>query len=285
MIGLLITNKYLVSEKFDVLKSKFIENASELNIKLDYMSNEEALKLLNLPVRYDFIIFYDKDIKLALQLEKKGYKVFNSSRVISVCDDKFLTYIEMENIVKQPLTIPSPFIYSGDLSNDNSFIQLCESKFSYPFIVKECQGSFGMQVYKVDNNKEFVDCIKKIGFRSFIVQEYIKTSFGKDVRVQVVGNKVICAMKRVNTSGDFRANVTNGAIAYNYEPSEKEKDIAIKAASKIGASFAGVDLLFGENDEPIFCEINSNAHLDIISKTTNTNVYKEVLSYIAGVIK
>ena len=280
MIGLLITNKYISNEKFEVLKNGFIDAAKDLSVRLDYMNNFDAYELLNKPQKYDFIIFYDKDLKLAKMLENHGYKLYNGSNAISICDDKAKTYITVEKIVRQPFTVIAPFLYYGDLSSDDDFIKKCEKNIKYPMIVKESCGSFGLQVYKIDDQQELKKCIQSIGSKSFIVQEFIKSSFGKDVRLQVIGSEVVCAMKRINHAGDFRANVTNGATPYEYKPSLVECEMAIKVANKIKVDFAGVDLLFGENDEPIFCEINSNAHLDIISKINHKNLYLEVIKYI-----
>lgn len=273
------------SDKFSLLKERFIDNARKLNIVMEYKNNFEAYELIEKDIQYDFILFYDKDIKLAKSLEKNGYKLFNNSDAILTCDDKFLTYMKLKNVVAQPKTIIAPFIYYDDLSDDNEFIIKCENNFTYPMILKECCGSFGMQVYKIDNRVEFIDCVKKIAVKPFIVQEFIKTSFGKDVRLQVVGDKVVAAMKRVNENGDFRANVTNGAKAYEYEPNDTEIEIALTTAKEIGVDFAGVDLLFGENGKSLLCEVNSNAHLEIIGKVSNKNIYKEILKYIQGRVK
>ena len=285
MKALLITNKYMQSEKFLLLKERFIENAKILNIELDYKNNFEAYELIGERICYDFILFYDKDIKLAKLLEDKGFNVFNKSSAISICDDKFLTYMKLENIVHQPKTIPAPFLYYDDLSNDGLFIKKCEDNFSYPMILKECSGSFGLQVYKVDSRDELINCIRDIKTKPFIIQEFIKTSYGRDVRLQVVGDRVVAAMKRVNENGDFRANVTNGATAYEYEPTDEEIKLAVTATKTIGVDFAGVDLLFGENDKPLLCEVNSNAHLEIIGKVSNRNIYIEVLKYIIEKVK
>lgn len=37
------------------------------------------------------------------------------------------------------------------------------------------------------------------------MQEFVKSSVGKDLRLNVVGNKVVATMKRLNED-DFRAN-------------------------------------------------------------------------------
>ena len=284
MHGLFITNKYVNTDKFLILKNGFMKAAFDLNIKFEYLNNQMAYDLIDKKVQYDFVLFYDKDINLAENLELTGYKIYNNSKSISVCDDKYKTYLALKNEITQPYTLPSPFLYYGDLSNDNDFINECESTFTYPMIVKETKGSFGFQVYKIDNKKELVSCIKKISIRPFIVQEFIESSFGRDIRLQVIGENVVCAMQRINQNGDFRANVTNGATPYIYKPNIDEIKIALVAAKKIGVCFAGVDLLFGKDGSPVFCEINSNSHLDIISRVCKKNLYVEILKYIIGTI-
>ena len=69
-----------------------------------------------------------------------------------------------------------------------------------------------------------------------------------------------------------------------YLPSEEEKCVAIKCCELLGADFAGVDLLFGENG-PLVCEVNSNAHLKNIMTATGINVADEIYRYIKKVQK
>src|SRR5699024_9844967 len=108
---------------------------------------------------------------------------------------------------------------------------------------------------------------------------YIHSSYGKDIRLNVVGNHVVAAMLR-KSDNDFRANVTAGGRMYPYQPSQEEKELAITCSQLVGADFAGVDLLFGENDEPILCEINSNAHFKNIFDCTGIDVTKDMMIYI-----
>lgn len=65
----------------------------------------------------------------------------------------------------------------------------------------------------------------------------------------------------------------------SYEPSSEEIDLAIRAARAVGASFAGVDLLFG-SDGPLVCEVNSNAHFKNLLSCTGINVAEEILTFI-----
>ena len=80
---------------------------------------------------------------------------------------------------------------------------------------------------------------------------------------------------------DFRANVTAGGKIRNYEPSEKECQLAVRAAEAVGADFAGVDLLFGK-DRPLVCEVNSNAHFKNLMDCSGVNTAEHIIKYVCG---
>jgi glutathione synthase/RimK-type ligase-like ATP-grasp enzyme len=63
-------------------------------------------------------------------------------------------------------------------------------------------------------------------------------------------------------------------------PTIEQCELALKCCEIIGLDFAGVDLLFGEQGEPILCEINSNAHFKNIYDCTGVNAAEAILSHI-----
>ncbi|MFP3648624.1 RimK family alpha-L-glutamate ligase, partial [Paraburkholderia sp. SIMBA_054] len=83
---------------------------------------------------------------------------------------------------------------------------------------------------------------------------------GRDIRVNIVGGKVVAAMKRQSDT-DFRANITNGGRAFPVELTPEQQQLAIDAAEAVGAVFAGVDLLYGPNGQTLVCEVNAAAHI------------------------
>ena len=87
-------------------------------------------------------------------------------------------------------------------------------------------------------------------------------------------------MERYSENGDFRANITNGGSMKPYEPKEAQVELARKVMRTLGLDFAGVDILFGEEEEPILCEVNSNAHFKNIYDCTGINVADAIISYI-----
>ncbi len=285
-----IHNGAVESDSFVKIHKLYEETAKLKNIDLQKIKNNEifsvvennvlTIKSTKKLVKPDFVLFMDKDIKLAYQLEKLGYKVFNNYKAIGNCDDKEITFqlLGNENI-KLPKTIFSPLMFKGTYEKDNSFIDFLEKELSYPIIIKEAKGSFGWQVYLVNNKEELINKRNDLLYIPHLYQEFIKSSYGKDIRLNVVGDKVVATILRV-AKNNFKANVANGGETFNYKATKELEELAVKATKLLGADFAGVDVLFGENDEPIICEVNSNAHIMGTLKCTGINVADYIFEYI-----
>lgn len=289
MLGWLIVNAYLNKQKFNELFEMLTEAADKRKIELKIVTNAEGWFYFagdRQEQAPDFILFWDKDIRLAQMFEKNGFKVFNSSKAIAACDDKSNTFFSLYGSnIKMPKTIVAPKVFQLEGFMDTTFFEKLASKeqggWGYPLVFKECNGSFGAQVYLIHHQEEMMEVLKHIGNRPFLIQEYIESSYGRDVRIQVVGGKVVAAMLRTNEN-DFRANITNGGSMQPYAPTKAQETMAIKVCERLGLDFAGVDILFGENDEPVLCEVNSNAHFKNLYDCTGVNTAEEILGYIKG---
>lgn len=286
MKGWLVVNEFVHTEKFNELFAMLLEAAKREKVELVKCLGATAWVELEkndykrLP-GVDFILFWDKDVKLARALEKTGVRVFNSSEAIANCDDKAKTYIELKthSDIPMPKTLIAPKKFHADGELSETFLNAVREELGFPCIVKECMGSFGQQVYMANDAVSFAKILREIGSRDCLVQEYVKTSYGRDIRVQVVGERVVATMYRYNDN-DFRANVSNGGSMKNYEPNEAQKEIAVNACKYLGLDFGGVDILFGKDDAPIVCEVNSNAHFKNLYDCTGINVADEIIRHI-----
>lgn len=284
--ALLIVNGFLKTEKFNELAELFLDASKRLNISLWVLSNSEIvvsdsdLSQNNINTdEIDFVLFWDKDVLLAAWFEQLGIPVYNSAKAISLCDDKRKTYLcLLKEGIDMPDTVVAPMTFRGIGFTDFTFLNQIENKLGYPMVVKEAYGSFGAQVYLARNREELEKTIKNCSSEEILFQQYIRESEGRDIRLQVVGERVVAAMYRYSDD-DFRANVSAGGHMRAYLPSKKECALAIKAARAVGADFAGVDLLFGKNG-PLVCEVNSNAHFKNLMDCTGCDTAYEILSYI-----
>lgn len=289
MKGWLIVNSFVDSEKFNELYSLLLESAKKQNVSLELLKGSELINIVGcdftdkpLP---DFVIFWDKDINLAKALENMGLRLFNSSDAINYCDDKAKTYIQLSKAgIRIPKTITAPKTYEGLGYTDFTFLQIAIQKLGLPLVIKESFGSFGQQVYLANTEDEAKKIIKTIGHKDFVLQEFISTSCGKDVRLNVVGQQVAASMLRYNDN-DFRSNISNGGNMKCYTPSEEQQLLAIASAKALNLDFAGVDIMFGPDNLPIVCEVNSNPHFKSTLDCTGINLADNIIEYIVRELK
>ena len=277
----LVVNTFMDKEKFKNLYKLLFDAFDKRGVSLlikraQDISLEVGKEIKNKP---DFAIFWDKDIYLAERLEAQGIRLFNSSHAINLCDNKILMYQELaKHQIRIPRTMVAPKTFEGLGYKDLSFVREAAKELGWPLVIKEAYGSFGEQVYLAKDMNETENIIAKIDYHDFLMQEFIASSKGKDIRINVVGDKVIASMLRENKN-DFRSNISNGGTGMNFTPEQDYIDLAIKAVKSLGLDFAGVDVMFGK-DGPIICEVNSNPQFASTLYATGINLADSIADYI-----
>jgi len=206
------------------------------------------------------------------QLERIGVLMINSSESVSLVKDKFHT----QQILTQ-FNIPTPktmFVkYPVNINNIEKYI-------GFPCILKVLSGSQGKGVFLAKEKEDlenYLDIIDSTNGKSnYIVQEFISDSYGKDLRVYVIGGRVIGVMKRQSSNEkDFRANISNGGVGEKFKITDELEMIALETAKITGLDIAGIDLLFSGNSWKI-CEVNSNPGFKGFEQATGINIPEKV---------
>lgn len=283
--GWLIINGFLRSTKFDDLYALLANSAEKFGVELQLKNGAESVVIFGDESREnrlktpDFVLFWDKDEVFARVLERRNIPVFNGAKAIEICDNKILTAEALYTAgVQTPKTLLAPKTFEGVGYTDFTFLDQAKKTLGFPMIIKEAYGSFGAQVYLANTRKEAEQIIRKIGWKPFIMQEFIQESRGKDIRVNVVGDKVICAILRENPQ-DFRSNITNGGTAKTVTLTKEQETLALRACRAVNADFAGVDILLGK-DGPLVCEINTSPHFRSTLDCTGIDLSEYILRYI-----
>lgn len=280
--GLMVVNAFLKAPKFDAIYQALLDSARKAGIRLSVTTN--AILSTRSPEFIsespDFVLYWDKDIKIAKLLEQEGIPVFNSSDSIGLCDDKSLTYLALKRIgIPMPETIILPQTFPNVGYTDTGFLDEAAAAIGFPLVLKECFGSFGQQVYLFNDLEKLREKVVSLAGTPMLVQAMVKNSVGRDIRVNVVGNRIVASILRQNKTGDFRSNLTLGGSMEPYTPSAQEAQLALEAVQELGLTFAGVDVLFGECG-PLICEVNSNAHFKTTLDCTGVNMADEIFKEI-----
>ena len=276
-----IYNGSLVSDKFQDQAQLMAEAARRQGIQVDIKKNYEIQMSLSkqqeLP---DFAVLLDKDILLGYFLKSRGVPVYNDPAIIDLCDNKATQYLRLsERKIPMPKTIVAPKVYPKFSIQGSGYYEGVLAQLGLPMIIKEGHGSFGMKVYLIETEEQFHEKVESLSGIDYVFQEFISESRGRDIRVNIVGGKIVAAMKRQSDT-DFRANITNGGRAFPVELTPEQQQLAIDAAEAVGAVFAGVDLLYGPNGQTLVCEVNAAAHIRNILNVTGVNVGDAMIRYI-----
>ena len=278
----LVVNSFMNTDKFKHLYEMLSLAFNKRDVSLDIKTASDISLEVNKKIdeKVDFIIFWDKDIYLAQRLESQGYKLFNSAKAVELCDNKILMYQALaESNIRIPRTFIAPKTFEGLNYSKRDFVNDVIKEIGLPLVIKEAYGSFGEQVYLANSLEKANKIIDQIGYKDFLMQEFVASSEGKDIRINVVGNNAVVSMLRENKN-DFRSNISNGGTGRKFEPKQEYIDLAITASKALGLDFAGVDVMFGPNDEPIICELNSNPQFASTQQYTGINLAEVIADYI-----
>jgi ribosomal protein S6--L-glutamate ligase/gamma-F420-2:alpha-L-glutamate ligase len=284
MKGWLVVNSFLSTDKFKEIYHMLQRAFEGRNCRLEIKRTDELICCVGdkfpLPLP-NFVIFWDKDVQLAKRLEEAGVPLFNSSSAIEICDNKILTALALNKYnLPTPKTIVAPKTFENVNYSTLNFLQSAADILHFPMIIKCAYGSFGQQVYLAKTFDEAKEIVQKIGYKDFLLQQFIAESCGRDVRVNVVGDKAVASMLRYNDD-DFRSNITNGGKMKAITITPEQEKLAIAACKACGCTFGGVDILFGK-DTPIVCEVNSNPHFKSTLECTGIDLSVHIAEYVLG---
>jgi RimK family alpha-L-glutamate ligase len=162
-------------------------------------------------------------------------------------------------------------------------VDIVDNMIGWPCVVKVISGSYGEGIYLCENKTSFRKMMEFIGNldtpKTLLVQEYVDTKPGEDLRVFVVGGKVLGAMKRHAPEGDFRANISNGGYGEPFEVNSEIDYLAREAARICGLEIAGIDLLF-DKDGYTICEANSAPGFEGFEKYCKVDIAGQIAQYL-----
>lgn len=153
-------------------------------------------------------------------------------------------------------------------------------KVKYPYIAKASLGSHGSHVFKINNSKDLNYVLNKYKLKDLLFQEFQKSGF--DLRVIVLGNKVLGVLKRTPKKGNFLSNYSQGGDIEKYCAKKDElqiiENISLKTAKHFKLDYVGVDLMKGNDGEWKVLEVNRACQFKGFEKATGVNVALNIIN-------
>jgi ribosomal protein S6--L-glutamate ligase len=208
------------------------------------------------------------------QLEMQGTFTANESQAITRSRDKLRS---IQLLARNGIGLP----VTGFAHSTKDIDGLLESVGGAPVVVKLLEGTQGVGVVLAETKKAAESVIS--AFRqldaNILVQEYIREARGTDLRVIVVGGRVVASIQRTGAPGDFRSNLHQGGTAKMVRLSPEERSTAVRAARTLGLNVSGVDIL-RSNHGPVVMEVNSSPGLEGVETATGVDVAGKIIDFL-----
>ncbi|WP_460275459.1 30S ribosomal protein S6--L-glutamate ligase [Celeribacter sp. ULVN23_4] len=200
------------------------------------------------------------------QFETIGTFCVNGSEGITKSRDKLQAH---QVLARHRIGMPTTAFASSPKDTDNLIALAGQA----PLIVKLLESTQGRGVVLAETKKAAQSVISAFrGLKAnFLVQHFVKEAAGVDIRCVVIDGKVVAAIKRSSSGGDFRSNLHLGGSASKVRITKEERETAVRSAKAFGLRMAGVDLLRAE-DGPKVLEVNSSPGFEGAETTTGKNI-------------
>jgi ribosomal protein S6--L-glutamate ligase len=208
------------------------------------------------------------------QFDMMGVPVLNNAIAIARSRDKLRA---MQLLTKRDLDIPTTVCTKSTAYLDSA-LQLVGAP---PAIVKLHQGTQGVGVMLAETRQSVQSTLESFWSlgQDIILQEFVAESKGRDIRVIVVGGRVVAAMRRKAKRGEFRSNLHRGGDAEGLSKVKpRYAHAAIAAAEVMGLEVCGVDMLETRRG-PRILEINSSPGLEGIERATQRDIAGAIIQH------
>lgn len=124
-------------------------------------------------------------------------------------------------------------------------------------VQKRAIGTHGSSVQIVENEDSIISDIN--GRYSFTQNKIKQDGPEQDLRIYVVGDRVVSTMRRVSAEDEWKTNIAKGATAQHAEISEELESQMVDVVNKFDIDYAGVDAMIDEDGKAKILEVNPTA--------------------------
>ncbi len=207
-----------------------------------------------------------------------GIAFINSTKAVRTARNKMLTGIMLS---RYGLPHPETIYHHGPDFNYKLF-----SKIHMPLVCKPKTGTQGRGAYLFYSPEEFKH-LREARFKSsgFYMQSFVPNN-GWDIRVVVVGGRVLGAIKKTAAPGEWRTHILYGGRAEVFSVDSELEQLSLSAAQALGLCFAGIDVIVDKQDGKYkILEVNAVPGLKIFLQATGICIANAIIERIAVCVK
>jgi ribosomal protein S6--L-glutamate ligase len=208
------------------------------------------------------------------QLESQGVRVLNPPRAVEAAVDKYLALARLD-----AAGLPVPPTWSGE-SADEALAAF--EILGGDVVVKPLFGSEGrglVRVSDVELARRTFHTLERLGAVLY-VQRAVRHP-GHDLRVFVLGDRIVGAIRRHASEDEWRTNIAVGGRAETCQLDSDAESLAIRAARAVGTEMAGIDLLPDlDRGRLVVIEVNAVPGWRALAEATGVDVAAQVLAHL-----
>jgi [lysine-biosynthesis-protein LysW]--L-2-aminoadipate ligase len=203
-----------------------------------------------------------------------GILTVNSAAVAEACGDKLIT-----TALLAKAGVPQP--HSRVAFTPESALETIEAM-GYPVVLKPVIGSWGRLLAKV-NDRDTAEAILEhkatlgsVQHSVFYIQEFIRKP-GRDIRVVVVGDKVITAIYR--KSEHWITNTARGGEGELCPVTPELEEVSLKAAQAVGGGVLAVDVIEDPERGMLVNEVNHTMEFHTVQPLSGIDIADTIVGY------
>ena len=298
------------------------EVGSRYGIRFRLVYNDEINDKIIADDKPDFCIVRTMQTPVYKVLEDAGIRCYNSHRVSHLTDHKgrCIEYINAHTSVSVvPTRVVKKNAYGDDITGNDAYIlhditgqdkpvifENIQARDKYilscdGYVIKSATGHGGNEVMRLPGGKDGdISGKSDSGYSEelsviisgwlqnddVIIQPFISGP-GEDVRVYVIGDEIVAAVKRRVSSrrlerGEFRANASLGGDVTAYELSDDGRDLVSQITDQFDFGMAGIDFIIDDGGRFIFNEIENVVGARMLYRCCpDIDILDKYLRYIA----
>jgi tetrahydromethanopterin:alpha-L-glutamate ligase len=210
-------------------------------------------------------------------LREGGVLVWNDARAIERCVDKSMT-----SFLLARAGIATPPTWAVGSYDQARTIAQVETK-QATLVLKPLFGSQGRGL-RLIRKPDDLPPPQEVAGGVYYLQRFVgvERSGYHDFRLLVIRGRVVAAMQRHSTN--WITNVKRGGRPVPALINDDLGELAVRAATAVGADFAGVDILYGPDRRPTVLEVNSMPAWSGLQKVSSANIASSLVAALVDAL-
>ena len=219
-------------------------------------------------------ISYNSGLYALRILNTWNIPTINTSEVAEACGDKLLTSAAL---ARHGLPQPRNMV----AFNIESALEAIEI-IGYPVVIKPVVGSWGRLLAKINDRDaaeavlEHKSTLGSYQHSVFYIQEFIHKP-GRDIRVIVIGDKVIAGIYR--KSPHWITNTARGGDGEVCPLTPEIEELCLRSAKAVGEGVLAIDLIEHPERGLLINEINHTMEFHTLQPVTGIDIADEIVDY------